>query len=870
MTPRRRNYAVLAALFSMAILCAIGSSVAIINDLRFGTTRPRQPMQFGFRMRAISGLEPEAQDAGIHWGDVLEEVSGHAFTGENVLRREISNLHAGYSLPVVVRQPGGNLFRASIALRPERDAPPTVTEWLIAVAIKIVLPVLCLALGFWVAGVRPLDPLAWLLLALLISFGALTLNSWEWPGRAAFVAWFTAAASSWPIWMLLFGIYFPERAPLDRQYPWLKWLVIVPLILWIILLVAFVVGSGDRFDAVVWLGPILIPYFTLEKILGMAAVGSFFALLGQKSGTASTPDGRRRLGILWVGASVSLTPSFVVFLISLVRDTDPFVGLPGWVAVLSLLALALFPLVLAYVIVIQKAMDVRVVIRQGLQYGLARGGIRVLQVIVTVGVVSTAATLAVDPHRGRPQKITLTALGVVGVLSMRKVGERLRVWTDRRFFRDAYNAEQILSDLGDQVRSIMETHALLETVSQKISESLHVPRVAVLLHGSAPYRPAYAIGYNSVPEVVFFDGEATVSRLRQQKEPALVYFDDPDSWIYRAPESSEEERAKLAQLKSELLLPLAVKEELLGFISLGQKRSEEPYTSTDLRLLKSVATQTGLALENARLTAAIAEEVGQRERMNREIEIAREVQERLFPQKLPTIPGLDYFGACRPALGVGGDYYDFLALPGGRLGIAIGDVSGKGIAAALMMASLQASLRSESMRAPDDLAQLISNVNRLVYEASSANRYATFFYAQYDPATQCLSYVNAGHNPPMVFSQSGGQWQLRRLDVGGVVVGLLERFPFQQGSVNLKGGDILVAYTDGVSEAMNHAHEEWGENRLIEAIQGCDGRSSAEMITRIMKGADAFASGAPQHDDMTLVVMRVLGAPVDSDSPRTT
>jgi len=294
---------------------------------------------------------------------------------------------------------------------------------------------------------------------------------------------------------------------------------------------------------------------------------------------------------------------------------------------------------------------------------------------------------------------------------------------------------------------------------------------------------------------------------------------------------------------------------LMGYISLGPKRSDEPYSGSDLRLLKSVATQTGLALENARLMSAIADEVAQRERLNREVEIAREVQERLFPQTLPPILGIEYAGACRPALGVGGDYYDFLGLPGGQLGIAIGDVSGKGIAAALTMASLQASLRGEASRMTNDLATLVSNVNRLVYEASSANRYATFFYGQYNPATRQLTYVNAGHNPPMLFHCSGGEWQLSRLDAGGTVVGLLETFPYQQAALTITPGDILVAFTDGISEAMNAADEEWGEAPLIQTIRNCAGLSPSETIAQVMRAADTFVAGAKQHDDMTLVVL---------------
>jgi sigma-B regulation protein RsbU (phosphoserine phosphatase) len=325
------------------------------------------------------------------------------------------------------------------------------------------------------------------------------------------------------------------------------------------------------------------------------------------------------------------------------------------------------------------------------------------------------------------------------------------------------------------------------------------------------------------------------------------------------PGIDEDQRVRLKALGTQLLLPLGVKEKLLGFVSLGPKLSEEPYSGTDLRLLQSVATQTGLALENSQLTAAIAAEVAQRERLNRELEIAREVQERLFPQHLPPIPGLDYCGACRPALGVGGDYYDFLALPNGKLGIAIGDVSGKGIAAALLMASLQASLRSQAIQGQHDLAALMSTVNKLVYDSSAANRYATFFYAEYDPATLCVIYVNAGHNAPIVFRRHDKGSKVIRLDMGGPVVGLLPAAGYQQASLALERGDLLLAFTDGISEAMNVAEEEWGEKSLIDAAQNCDSFSSSEILSRLMAAADSFTAGAPQHDDMTLVVARVVG-----------
>jgi len=177
------------------------------------------------------------------------------------------------------------------------------------------------------------------------------------------------------------------------------------------------------------------------------------------------------------------------------------------------------------------------------------------------------------------------------------------------------------------------------------------------------------------------------------------------------------------------------------------------------------------------------------------------------------------------------------------------------VGAALMMASLEASLRALAL-VVEDPADLMERVNRLVHQASSANRYATLFYAEYDPATRRLTYVNAGHNPPIVLRNCGGASQVLRLETGGPVIGL---FPqrYQRGEFSHEAGDLVVLFTDGVSESMNARDEEWGEERLIELAKMCQGLPPQEGMRRILAGAEAFAAGAPQHDDMTLVVLRV-------------
>jgi sigma-B regulation protein RsbU (phosphoserine phosphatase) len=806
---------------------------------------------------SLDVVRPEAAKLGLHAGDTLLAVDGQKYTGTAILSEAYARARPGDRIELRVESASGE--RSVILPVTPGTTPPS--HIIFDLLLNVVAPAGCVLLGSWVVLVRPRDRLAWILLGLMLSFSQLfssfKIESWGPGFRDVAMGYHIALAVGWAVFMFLFGFFFPEPFPsYTRMTGWRKWipaLVIAPILVEIVYgVVVSIVEMTDyaRADEIARAFHLLqIPL----RVYIYCAVGfGFFGAIFSKSAAAISRDARRRLSLLYWGATAALLPLLVIALFAQYRGKSMYDVFPEWVVALVLILTTLFPLTMAYVIVVQRAMDVRVAMRQGLQYGLAKNGILVLRgIAVTVIVLAALLTKS----EGSPAKVTVAVMVLLFAFTIRRAADRLRAWTDRRFFREAYNAEQVLSELSDQVRSMVETRPLIETVAARISETLHVPRVAVLLSGGGMFRPAYALGYGSEPDVGFLANNGAVKLLEKQREPARVYLDDPGSWLYREPEVSDEDRAKLSQLESELLLPLSTRVNLLGFISLGPKLSDEPYSGTDVRLLKSVAAQTGLALENARLMSAIADEVAQRERLNREVEIAREVQERLFPQTLPPIAGVEYCGACRPALGVGGDYYDFLALPEGHLGIAIGDVSGKGIAAALMMASLQASLRGEATRAPENLAALVANVNHLVFEASSANRYATFFYSQYDPETGRLTYVNAGHNPPMLFHREGDQWRIERLDVGGTVVGLFKKFAYKQACVTIAPGDVLVAFTDGISEAMNAADEEWGEEQLIETVEQCDGLKPSEIIARIMQAADGFVAGAKQHDDMTLVVL---------------
>ena len=249
---------------------------------------------------------------------------------------------------------------------------------------------------------------------------------------------------------------------------------------------------------------------------------------------------------------------------------------------------------------------------------------------------------------------------------------------------------------------------------------------------------------------------------------------------------------------------------------------------------------------------AVAEKLEAERRADHELEIAKQVQARLFPQTLPALRTLDYAGICIQARAVGGDYYDFLKLGPQQLGLLLGDISGKGIAAALLMAHLQANLRSQSAIARDQPRRFLRSVNQLFYENSTDSAYATLFFAEYDDKTRRLRYANCGHLSALVLRSDD---TLERLDSTGTVLGLFSEWDCSISELEIFSGDTLALYTDGITESFNHAGDEYGEQRLIEVLRRNRDLSSEALLASIVADVQHF-SPHEQHDDITLIVAK--------------
>lgn len=871
--PPYTRYLLIAVVTGLSLVHAAAGGIGFVLDLLHKNAQVELPFATKGGTPTVSSEPARTKQAGLRLGDTVEALDGAPFTGYEQLIRWSLRAHPGDVLQVRVRRQGDPIAGHSEIVRVPGAGYGAKPAWAYVVeTVFFFVPLLSLLTGLYVLWAKPGSLHAWLVFLVLAYTATVFYPQQFMPPSLVFVAevWRNVVQTLFPIALLLFGITFPDRAPIDRRHPWVKYALIVPQLILFPVDLAYSLGYLYDFRISMPLVRLNAVVTVIEQIAAVLSICSFFALLGYRIGT-TTGDARRRLRVLYFGAVVGMTPFFVLLILSFVRHTDFGEGVPRWIFLTAAALLLVLPVSLAYVVVVQRAMELRILIRQGTKYFFAKQSVVAIRVALTAWMAWEVTKFSLHPERRRAVDIVFMA-AVVGIFAVYRLrlGAKLQEWIDRQFFRDAYSSEQMLSELSDEARTFTEVQPLLSTVTQRIGATLHIDRIAVFLLAGDQYQLQFATG--GMPVVLDGSGLAlpagstTIDTLSRERQPSVVYHDDPGSWLVDA---TDAERAALNDLSAELLVPLPGRNRLLGVMTLGPKRSEEPYSRTDRQLLQSVASQTGLALENAELLENLTLEITQRERISSEIEIAREVQQRLFPQTYPTVTGVDMAGHCRPAQAVGGDYYDLFLTEEGpgkgdtaRLALAIGDISGKGISASLLMASLRASLRSlarmDTSSGERDLTRLMRQVNQLVFESSTANRYATFFFAELDPASRVLTYVNAGHNPPMVLRGK----EAIPLPPTGLVVGLLEDATFEQSTVQLEPGDVLLAYTDGISEAMNGAEEEWGEEAMLASATklvhrpGC-AWTAASLVECLFREADEFTAGAPQHDDMTVVVCAV-------------
>ena len=422
-----------------------------------------------------------------------------------------------------------------------------------------------------------------------------------------------------------------------------------------------------------------------------------------------------------------------------------------------------------------------------------------------------------------------------------------RLEAENAGLRRAVEELSILNEVATAVSSASSLNEVIDLVVRKCVKHLRVEQAAVLMLSGQDE----AAALRTMVRKVETDMQRNPFRLSDQvvgwiikNQAPLVINDVATDDRFRAPIRQTD-----GVVHSLLCVPLRLKGRLIGVLSVFNKRGKEGFTESDQRLLAIIAAQSAQVIENARL----GEEEKALQLMQQELKMAHDIQNKLLPTEPPAIPGFRIAGRSLAARNVGGDYYDYYPA-GDRYAICLGDVSGKGMPAALLMACTQATVRGQTL-VESSAARCIERSNKLLYQITDSDKFVTLFFALLDPDCRRLHYTNAGHNPPILLSDK----QAQPLDVGGPVLSILASIPYQEAQLDLHSGDLLVIYSDGFSEAMNRRFEEFGEERLLEVVTAARDLESSpeEVIERSFEAVRQHSGGAPQTDDMTMVALKV-------------
>ena len=864
-------------LYLLAVLfCAATTLYACVwmYDMR-RPTPPEYPVELGFNLfhNDVFDLKScsidvydvvansPAERADLRPGDAIIAINGKLLTSLDFYEQTWTNSHPGDPVDVTVRRPNVRdpitlhaVFRAT-----RSDQPVEGLARISAAQIVGLYPLFFLVVGFTVLFFRIDDPMAWLLAALFTCFIAApsfhNLRLYSRPLQEFLMAFQSLFYGFVAGLFYLFFAVFPERSKLDRWAPWLKW---VALAFCLSQAIPGLAVGNPRWPAEVnrLLGLNFADRVRRLLALSLMLLG-IVSLIWDRLSKETSPESRRKSRVMLGGMILGFFP------IVLERIIEEFTGYHRgfWVDTLLGLLLLLYPLSFGYAVVKHRVLEIPVLLRRSARYVLVQRSFSTLLLLGAFAAVFLFSRFFSGVFAAHSQTgMALSAFfGVALVWASSPFVKRGSQRIDRAFFRSSYDARIILQDLAEKTRSVSDRGELAALLDGHLMQALH-PK-SLVIYAAAADGMLHAVG-REIP-AGFESLQPDASLLQELAAHGRA-------WDVPPPDSRDAlENFPYEPLAPECLVPLlGHAAQLVGLLVLGQPLSEEPYSREDKRLLDSVAGQAAIALENIRMAEHIAGRLEIERRATHEIEIARDVQSRLFPQVMPPLATLDYTGSCIQARQVGGDYYDFLdlgsshrmdrgatrdlAAAGWHLAFVLADISGKGIAGALLMANLQANLRSRYAIALDDLPRLLKSVNQLFYENTPDDRYATLFFAVYDDHSREFEYANCGHNAPLLFRANGS---LERLTSTSTVIGLFPEWQCVTRRITLAPGDLLVIYTDGVTEANDAAGEEFGEARLIETVRACRSLAPGDLVAAMQNAVQKFSSGE-QSDDLTMVIAR--------------
>lgn len=548
---------------------------------------------------------------------------------------------------------------------------------------------------------------------------------------------------------------------------------------------------------------------------------------------------RRQMRLVLMGSGFSLFTLFSVLLIAVLFNE----WLSNWGGFAFLIIFCFFsllfsPLSFAYAFQRYRLFEVEAKLRRGTRYFIAITAL----LAVSLGILYLISQLVMT-HLGITSRTPTMIIAMGFAFGFIPAFKAIRDGVEKQFYPEKLKLKHIAAEATQKMLSFPDCKSLWSHLESRLTEALSVESLYPIVR----FKDSNEFYLEKDKE------ETTPFRLNNGISQEVIYAKGPifidEAIASERTALSLEEESWLIARNVALLMPMFIRNELIGYIGLGQKAGKEEFSPEEISMLSSLAYQIAMASDNIRLL----EESLVKKRMEEELQLARDIQKGFLPAILPDTPGLEISAGSKFCHEVAGDYYDVLISPPNKTVLAVGDVSGKGAGAALLMANLQASLRT-AVGITVQLNEIVERVNELIYRNTPPEQYITFFAGIFDADKKTITFVNAGHNFPAVIRDNE---ETILLQEGGIILGCLPSWNYKQETLELKTGDILVMYTDGVTEAMNEAEEEFGEQRLLQYIRDNSCLNLDELRTGIEKQVGEFTGGKPLLDDFTLILVRV-------------
>ncbi len=640
------------------------------------------------------------------------------------------------------------------------------------------------------------------------------------------------ASGAW----LHFSLRFPYPSPLLTQRPLLTLLlsygVLLPLAWY-----SMTTYSPD--PATVYDKANL--FTLLYNLIPLTQAVAGVVILLRKRKRTEHPVQARQLTIVALGTGTALIGMMagalvlVALVVLGVRNFYVF-GLIGFGFIVCMLMIPV-----SFMVAIQRSrlLELELTLRRGTRYTL----ISLLLLLVFFAALYYLSDLLLTLLKVDSRAATVT-IALLLALAFLPLQRWLQKWLERRLFPERQRLRNLLNDIAQGSEQVDDRQTLFAELASRLKSALGTQQVLPLLLDEDREHFHDASG-TPLP----FPADGCLANALRGKTRLLLL----EELKAESEQSARrmDELDYLEQQEIELLIPLRIGRQLRGAVGFAFEGSISDLATEDLGVLMSLINGIALQSENIRLL----EQTVEKKRMEEQLEMARQVQLGFLPSELPETPGLDIAAVCEPSLEVAGDYYDIIQLSSTQTLLAIGDVSGKGAGAAMLMANLQASLRS--LAEPErELPLIVARINRILSSNTTPEQYITFFVAVVDTEKNTLKSVNAGHNPPFLLAAEG---ELTPLEAGGPVLGVLPDAPYQQEEHEFAPGALLFSFTDGASEAMNPGEEEFGEARLSEILRSREGELAAEtFLSSVLRHIRAFMGQQPPADDLTLMLIRRL------------